>query len=40
MKFNEIIDGVKDGFDDARVKVVKAVADAEIDKRAKELGVL
>ena len=38
MKFNEIIDGVKDGFDDARVKVVKAVADAEIDKRAKELS--
>lgn len=38
MKFNEIKDGVKDGFDDARVKVVKAVADAEIDKRAKELS--
>lgn len=38
MKFNEIIDGVKDGIDDARVKVVKAVADAEIDKRAKEFG--
>lgn len=38
MKFNEIIDGVKDGIDEAREKVVKAVDDAELDKRAKELG--
>lgn len=38
MKFNEIIDGVKDGIDDARLKVVKAVSDAELDKRAKEFG--
>lgn len=33
-----MIDGVKDGIDDARVKVVKAVTDAELDKHAKELG--
>ena len=30
-----MIDDVKDGIDDAREKVVKAVADAELDKRAK-----
>ena len=33
-----MIDDVKDGIDDARVKVVKAVTDAELDKHAKELG--
>lgn len=38
MKFNEIIDGVKDSINDTKLKVVKAVADAEIDKRAKELS--
>ena len=38
MKVNKMIDGVKDQIDDARVKVVKAVTDAELDKRAKELG--
>ena len=38
MKINKMIDGVIDRIDDARVKVVKAVADAEIDKRAKELS--
>ena len=38
MKISKMIDDVKDGIDDARVKVVKAVSDAEIDKRAKELS--
>jgi len=38
MKFNEIIDGVKDSVNDTKLKVVKAVDDAELDKRAKELG--
>lgn len=38
MKVNKMIDDVKDGIDDARVKVVKAVTDAELDKHAKELG--
>ena len=38
MKVNKMIDGVKDGIDDARVKVVKAVTDAELDKHVKELG--
>ena len=33
-----MIDDVKDGIDEARVKVVKAVDDAELDRRAKELG--
>lgn len=37
MKFNEIIDGVKDSINDTKLKVVKAVDDAELDKRAKEL---
>lgn len=37
MKVNKMIDGVKDGIDDARVKVVKEVTDAELDKHAKEL---
>lgn len=37
MKFNEIIDGVKDGIDDARGKVVDVVDKAELDKHAKEL---
>lgn len=32
-----MIDGVKDRIDDARVKVVKEVTDAELDKHAKEL---
>lgn len=40
MKFNEIIDGVKDSVNDTKLKVVKAVDDAELDKRAKKLGVL
>ena len=38
MKFNEIIDGVKDSINDTKLKVVKAVDDAELDRRAKELG--
>ena len=38
MKVNKMIDGAKDGIDDARAKVVKAVTDAELDKHAKELG--
>ncbi len=38
MKISKVIDNVKDGIDDARVKVVKAVDDAELDKRAKEFG--
>ena len=38
MKFNEIIDGVKDSINDTKLKVVKAVDDAELDKRAKEFG--
>lgn len=38
MKISKMIDGVKDGIDEAREKVVKAVDDAELDKRAKELG--
>lgn len=38
MKINKMIDDVKDGIDEARVKVVKAVDDAELDRRAKELG--
>lgn len=37
MKVNKMIDGVKDRIDDARVKVVKEVTDAELDKHAKEL---
>ncbi len=38
MKFNEIIDDVKDSINDTKLKVVKAVDDAELDKRAKEFG--
>lgn len=38
MKFNEIIDGVKDSINDTKLQVVKAVDDAELDKRAKEFG--
>ena len=38
MKFNGIIDGVKDSINDTKLKVVKAVDDAELDKRAKEFG--
>lgn len=38
MKISKMIDDVKDGIDEARVKVVKAVDDAELDRRAKELG--
>lgn len=38
MKINEMIDGVKDSIDDARVKVVKAVDDAEISERVSDLG--
>ncbi|MGO5144303.1 hypothetical protein [Catenibacterium mitsuokai] len=37
MKVNKMVDGVKDRIDDARVKVVKEVTDAELDKHAKEL---
>ena len=33
-----MIDGVKDGIDEAREKVVKAVSDAELDKHAKEFS--
>lgn len=38
MKISKMIDDVKDGIDEARVKVVKAVDDAELDRHAKELG--
>ena len=38
MKISKMIDGVKDGIDEAREKVVKAIDDAELDKRAKEIG--
>ena len=31
MKVNKMIDGVKDRIDDARVKVVKEVTDAELE---------
>lgn len=37
MKVNKMIDGVKDGIDDARGKVVDVVDKAELDKHAKEL---
>lgn len=37
MKINKMIDGVKDGIDDARGKVVDVVDKAELDKHAKEL---
>lgn len=38
MKINELVHGVKDGIDDARVKVVDAVDKAELDKHAKEIS--
>lgn len=38
MKINEMVDGVKDSIDDARVKVVKAIDDAEISERVSDLG--
>lgn len=37
MKVNKMIDGVKDGIDDARGKVVDVVDKAELEKHAKEL---
>ena len=37
MKVNKMIDGVKDGIDEAKLKVVDAVDKAELDKHAKEL---
>lgn len=37
MKVNKMIDGVKDGIDDAKLKVVDVVDKAELDKHAKEL---
>lgn len=37
MKVNKMIDGFKDGIDDARGKVVDVVDKAELDKHAKEL---
>lgn len=40
MKINKMIDGVKDGIDEAKLKVVDAVDMAELDKHVKELGVL
>lgn len=38
MKINELVHGVKDGIDDARVKVVDAVDKAELDKHVKEIS--
>lgn len=38
MNISKMIDGVKDGIDEAREKVVKAVSDAELDKHAKEFS--
>lgn len=38
MKISKMIDDVKDSINDTKSKVVKAVDDAELDKRAKELG--
>lgn len=37
MKVNKMIDGVKDGIDDAKLKVIDVVDKAELDKHAKEL---
>lgn len=37
MKVNKMIDGVKDGIDEAKLKVVDVVDKAELDKHAKEL---
>ena len=38
MKISKMIDDVKDSINDTKWKVVKAVDDAELDKRAKELS--
>ena len=38
MKISKMIDDVKDSINDTKSKVVKAVDDAELDKRAKELS--
>lgn len=38
MKISKMIDDVKDGIDDARVKVVEAVDGAEISERVSDLG--
>ena len=38
MNISKMIDGVKDGIDEASEKVVKAVSDAELDKHAKEFS--
>lgn len=38
MKISKMVDDVKDGIDDARVKVVKAVDDAEISERVSDLS--
>lgn len=40
MKISKMIDGVKDGIDEAKLKVEDVVDKAELDKHAKELGVL
>lgn len=40
MKISKMIDGVKDGIDEAKLKVVDVVDKAELDKHAKKLGVL
>ena len=37
MKINKMINDVKDGIDEAKLKVVDAVDKAELDKHAKEL---
>lgn len=37
MKISKISDDVKDGIDDAKLKVVDVVDKAELDKHAKEL---
>lgn len=38
MKISKMIDSVKDGIDEAKLKVVDVVDNAELDKHAKELG--
>ena len=38
MKINELVQGVKDGIDEAKLIVVDAVDKAELDKHAKEFG--
>lgn len=40
MKISKMIDDVKDSIDEAKLKVVDVVDKAELDKHAKELGVL